>query len=312
MRPVSLFYFARVKPLAGWSISGSLLGVALAIYLAHGDGLDVIPMILAAIAVILMQYVAHPMNDIMDYDLDRQAPMSETGRIKPLVDGIITQKETKWLTVSIVLAIIAIISYLIWLHPVLILPASYGMAALVGYNHRSFKLAYKPYSELYLSMPINAIAVFVLSYIGSGQLSLIAAAVSISFGFASSSFFVSMMSMDFPTDRKNDKRTTVVVHPGMKWCEYYPLLGLAFAIISTPFIADSLGFLPTTAYLAISVAAFVSLAVLGRKVDAIRLDYLTGNVTGLEGLTGAGRLNQLYLSVVYSVTLTSLFIYIGT
>ena len=96
---------------------------------------------------------------------------------------MITRRETKWLSMTILLAVLAVLSYLIWLRPVLIFPASYGMAALIGYNHRSTKLAYRPYSELYLSMPINALTVFVISYIGSGQLGPTAAVVSIAFGF---------------------------------------------------------------------------------------------------------------------------------
>ena len=311
MKLASLFYFARVKPMAAWSISGTLLGVALAGYLARWNIVEVIPTFLAAVVVVLMQYVAHPMNDIMDYELDRQAPIGDTGRVKPLVDGMITPKETKWLSLSIVLVILAILSYLIWLRPVLILPASYGMAALIGYNHRSTKLAYKPYSELYLSMPINVITVFVISYIGSGQLSLVAAVVSISFGFASSSFFVSMMSMDFPTDRKNGKRTTIVAHPGLRWCACYPMIGLMFIVVSAPFIAGPFGLWQTAAFLGMSTAVFLILAFLGSRVDAIRLDYLAGRLFGLEGLTGAGRLNQIYLSIVYALSLATLFIYLG-
>jgi 4-hydroxybenzoate polyprenyltransferase len=311
MRPTSLFYFARIKPMAAWSMSGSLLGVGLAGYLTRWNILDLVPTMLAVVVVVLMQYVAHPMNDMMDYELDRQAPIGETGRIKPLVDGMITRRETKLLSVTVVLAVLAVLAYLIWLRPVLILPASYGMAALIGYNNRSTKLAYRPYSELYLSMPINALTVFVISYIGSGHLSLAAAVVSIAFGFAASSFFVSMMSMDFPTDRKNGKRTTIVAHPGLRWCAYYPLIGLAFSLVSAPFIAGALGPLSTASFVVISTGVFVALATLGAKVDAIRLDYLAGKLAGLEGLTGSGRLNQLYLSIAYALSLTALFAYLG-
>jgi 1,4-dihydroxy-2-naphthoate octaprenyltransferase len=311
MRPISLFYFARVKPMAAWSVSGSLLGIALAGYLTGWVIVDVVPTIMAAVVVILMQYVAHPMNDIMDYDLDRQAPIGETGRVKPLVDGMITPKETKWLSLTFVAVIVAILSYLIWLRPVLILPAAYGMAALIGYNHRSTRLAYRPYSELYLSMPINAITVFVISYIGSGQISLLAAVVSITFGFASSSFFVSMMSMDFPTDRMNGKRTTIVAHPSLWWCAYYPLLGLAFALVSAPFIAGTLGLWPTAAFLVMSTAVFAALSLFGSRVDGMRLAFIGDRLARPEGLTGSRRLSQLYLSVVYALSLAALFGYLG-
>ncbi|HEY3420121.1 MAG TPA: prenyltransferase [Methanomassiliicoccales archaeon] len=310
MKPVSLFYFARIKPMAAWTISGSLLGVALAGYLTGWHIIDGFSTFLAAIVVVLMQYVAHPMNDIMDYELDRQAPIEATGRVKPLVDGMITRKETKWLSLSIVLLIVVIMAYLIWLRPVLILPAAYGMAALIGYNHKATKLAYRPYSELYISMPINAIAVFVISYIGSGQLSQVATVVGVCFGFASSSFFVSMMSMDFPTDRENGKRTTIVTHPRLRWCMYYPLTGLFFTIVSAPLIMDALPPFPAAAFLGVTVVVFALLALLGSKVDRIRLDYLAGRTSNMEGATGAGRLYQLYLSVVYALSLAALFAYL--
>jgi len=242
---------------------------------------------------------------------DPTVPIGETCRVKPLVDGMITPKETKWLSLTLVAAIIAILSYLIWLRPVLILPAAYGMAALIGYNHRSMGLAYRPYSELYLSMPINAITVFVISYIGSGQISLLAAVVSITFGFASSSFFVSMMSMDFPTDRMNGKRTTIVAHPSLWWCAYYPLLGLAFALVSAPFIAGTLGLWPTAAFLVMSTAVFAALSLFGSRVDGVRLAFIADRLARPEGLMGARRLSQLYLSVVYALSLAALFGYLG-
>jgi hypothetical protein len=120
-----------------------------------------------------------------------------------------------------------------------------------------------------------------------------------------------MMSMDFPTDSRNGKRTTVVAHPRLRWCAYYPLIGLLFSVVSAPLIVEPLGVWPTLAYLTLSTAVFASLALLGSRVDVIRLDYLKGGTSGLEGLTGAGRLNQLYLSVAYALSMAALFAYLG-
>jgi hypothetical protein len=78
-----------------------------------------------------------------------------------------------------------------------------------------------------------------------------------------------------------------------------------------PFIAVSLGTWPTAAFVVISSLVFASLAALGARVDGIRLDYLAGELAGLEGLTGSGRLNQLYLSIAYALSLTALFAYLG-
>ena len=41
------------------------------------------------------------------------------------------------------------------------------------------------------------------------------------------------------------------------------------------------------------------------------MDYLAGKLSGLEGLTGKGRMDQLYLSVVYAFSLIALFAYLG-
>ncbi len=308
MRPQTLLYFARIKPLAAWSISGSAVGVGVAAYLTHGNIVAIFPMLLAIVAVVLMQYVAHPMNDIMDYELDRQAPIEVTGRVKPIVDGLISMDEAKWLSRGLVAAIAIILLYLIARQPLLIFPAAYGMMALIGYNHPKMKLAYKPFSELYLSMPINALTVFVISYIGSGQFSWIAVAVSIAFGFSSSAFFVSMMSMDFPTDSRNGKRTTIVTFPRLRWCTFFPTLGCVAVMLSPLLMAPYFGLRQSILFLALSMLAFIILVFLGKKVDELRLEYLRDQTKDPEGKTGELRLYQLYVSIAYAAILTCFFL----
>lgn len=311
MKPRTLLYFARIKPLAAWTISGSALGVGLALYLTSWNIVALLPMLLAVLAVILMQYVAHPLNDIMDYDLDRQAPIAATGRVKPLVSGLISMREAKWLSAAFVGVILVILLYLIILQPVLLFPAAYGMVALMGYNHSKLRLAYKPYTELYLSMPINALAVFVISFIGSGQATWVAGIVSIIFGFASSTFFVSMMSMDFPTDMANGKTTTVGKYPRLRWCTYYPAIGLVLALLSPVVLYQYLGALPTLFFVIISAAVFSLLIVYGLKADNVRLQYLDGATDNPEGESGYIRLRQLYLSTAYAFSLAILFAILG-
>ena len=167
MKPYTLVSFARIRPLAAWSISGSAIGVGLALYLTGWEVIAVLPMLLAIVAVIIMQYVAHPLNDIMDYDLDRQAPISETRRVKPLVDGSITMRETKVLSLFLIAVIVVILGYLIIRQPVLLIPAAYGMVALIGYNSSRVRLAYRPYTELYFGIPINTLTVTVISFIAT-------------------------------------------------------------------------------------------------------------------------------------------------
>ncbi len=311
MDPRVIVDFARVKPLMAWSVAGCAIGLGLALYLTHWHIIAWLPMLMAIIAVVLIQWVAHPINDIMDYDLDRQAPIEATARIKPLVDGRITMNETKWLTRTMLFVILAILAYLIVLQPVLVLPAAFGVGAMLGYNSKTLRLAYHPYSEFYLAVPINAIGIMVVSYIGSGQLPWFTIAVGVAFGFSAGSFFVSMMSMDFPTDRRNGKRTTVVSFPRIRMCTYYPLIGLVIALAATLFMIQPLGLQPALAYGTISGATFASLIYYGNKVDKLRLSYLDGRVEDPEALSGPLRLGQLYISTAYGFVLGALFALMG-
>ncbi len=307
----SLLSFARIKPLAAWSLSGGLLGTALAIQLADGQALYLVPMLLAILCVVLMQYVAHPMNDIMDLELDGRAAITATGRVKPIVDGAVTVREAKLLSVVIVTAILVLIALLVAMQPVLIFPAAYGMVALIGYNHPSLRWAYKPFTELYLSMPINAISVGVIAFIGSGRLTGAATMMALAFGFASSAFFVSMMSMDYRSDRENGKRTTVVTFPRLRWCTYYPLIGLAVAFLGTPVILEEMGPSLAVAFILLSTAAFSLLAWYGSKADDIRLMDAGADDDAQEAISGRYRLHQLYLSVIYATVLSAVLVLMG-
>jgi 1,4-dihydroxy-2-naphthoate octaprenyltransferase len=303
MRSISLVHFARFKPLTAWSVSASVLGASLAFLLGGGTIANLGSMLLAIVCVVLMQYVAHPMNDVMDLELDRRSPIGPTGRHKPLVDGTATVREVNHLSAGMIVVIFLIMLYLIILQPVLLVPAAYGMIALFGYNHPRLRWAYRPYAELYLGMPVNAISVLVISFIGSGVVTLLSVAVSVVFGFASSTFFVSMMSMDYPTDRSNGKVTTVVRWPGVRYCTGYPMLGLAAAFGAVPALSSLGGWEAALAVL-LCVLTFTVLAAMGHRVDILRFNYLRGEVERPEGTSASIRLGQLYASVVFSIALS--------
>lgn len=303
MRSISLVQFARFKPLAAWSVSASVLGTSLALLLGEGTILYAFPMAMAIVCVVLMQYVAHPMNDIMDLELDRKAPIGPTGRHKPLVDGTATVREVNYLSAGIIVAVLVIMLYLIVLRPVLLIPAAYGMVALFGYNHPRLRWAYRPYAELYLGVPINTMSVLVISFIGSGEVTVLSVAVSVVFGFASGAFFVSMMSMDYPTDRSNGKITTVVRWPSVRYCTGYPMLGLAAAVGAMPAFISLAGWAAASAVL-LCALTFAGLAFLGNRVDGLRFRYLRGEGPRPEEMSGSIRLGQLYMSVVFAVALS--------
>ena len=304
----SLLSFARVKPLAGWSLSATALGASMALFQAGGEEVDAVSMAVAALSVVLMQYVAHPMNDIMDLELDRQAAIGSTGRVKPIVEGAVTVGEARWLTVALFVPIIMLLSWLIFFHPAMALPVGYGMVALIGYNHPSFRLAYHPFTEVYLSLPANALSVMVIAYVGSDMLTPAVILMSIVFGISSSAFFVSMMSMDAEADRAHGKMTTVATFPRLRWCTWYPAIGLAILVVGSPLLVDDLGVGTAVLMVGISALALISLAAIGHMVDARRLLHAASKGEGTEAFTGRCRLRQLYISIIFSIALSALFI----
>ncbi len=311
MDPRTIIDFARIRPLAGWSISASAVGTGLALYLSHWHLVALVPMLLGIIAVIIIQYVAHPLNDILDLDLDRKAAITETMRIKPIVDGRITIRETKALSAALLLVVVAIFAYLIYLQPILIFPAAYGLGVMLGYSDKRIRLAYRPFAEVYIGIPVNTITVTVLAYIGSGILSSLAVLVGVAFSFSASTFFLSMMSMDYPNDHLNDKRTTIVSFPRVHWCTYYPLIGLGVELISSALLVGLIGLLPTLVYAIPSSLVFVVLAWYGWRVDHLRDEYLAGRLPNPEGGSGHIRLRQLYLSIAYAGFLAVFFAVLG-
>jgi hypothetical protein len=192
--------------------------------------------------------------------------------------------------------------YLIILQPVLLVPAAYGMIALFGYNHPRLRWAYRPYAELYLGMPVNAISVLVISFIGSGVVTLLSVAVSVVFGFASSTFFVSMMSMDYPTDGRTARSPRWYAGPGEvlhRVSHAGPRCGLRRR--SRALLPGGMGSGVSGPVMCLDLHV---LAAMGHRVDILRFNYLRGEVERPEGTSASIRLGQLYASVVFSIALS--------
>jgi 1,4-dihydroxy-2-naphthoate octaprenyltransferase len=307
----SLLDFARIKPLAAWSLSSAILGGSLAFFLSGGRIAEPWPMAAAMVCVVLMQYVSHPLNDITDRELDARAAIAATGRKKPLVNGSATVGEARMLSVAIMAVILLIMAGLVAFRPVLIIPASYGVFAVLGYSHSGLRLSYRPFTELYLAVPVNTIAVLAIAYIGAGTITTLSVLVALAFGFTASSLFVSMMSMDYATDREDRKETTVVRYPRSRWCAAFPAIGSIVFIVSMPFAAASLSIGALISMAALSVMTFTVLIIIGTRVDRLRFDHLDGLSEGFEARSNGLRLKQLYTSVLYAVGLSVIFLQQG-
>ncbi len=299
-----LFHLARVKPLTGWSIGGSLIGIGVAVWQVGYAGVDWPLLLLAVSCAILLQYVAHPLNDLMDRDVDAAAKIPETGRAKPLVAGTVTEAELKAFSVVLILIAVLISGYLILIRPLALGFALFGFFALIGYNTAPLRLAYHPYTEYYLAVPANALVVVAVAYVATESVTPVAVVLGILHGFAASAFFVSMMSMDLPSDIRNGKITTVGRHPTLPWGLIFPGIGLLIAtaliVLVLPGAMGSSGALLIAA---ITVPVYLVLAALGSRVDVVRRAYLRGVEAAFEEKTGNLRLLQLYVSIFYSVAL---------
>ncbi len=300
----ALFYLARVKPLTAWSIGGSLIGVGVAVWQAGYAGVDWPLLLLATGCAILLQYVAHPLNDLMDRNVDAAAKIPETGRVKPLIAGTATAPELKALSAFLIITAVLISGYLVFMRPLTLWFALFGFFALIGYNSPPLRLAYHPYAEYYPAMPANALIVIGVAYVGTGAISPVAVTFGILHGFAASTFFVSMMSMDLPSDRRHGKCTTVGRQPHLPWGLLFPTVGLALGIfLIVVLLPGAMGIAGTALTLIVTLPAFLTLAVLGYRVDAAREAYLRGSGDVLEAKTGILRLRQLFVSILYSFAL---------
>jgi len=307
----SLVDFARFKPLAAWSISSAVLGASMAFFLSDGEIVEPLPMAAAMACIVLMQYVSHPLNDITDRELDARAAIAATGRRKPLVSGSATVSEARVLSEIILVVVMFIMAGLVIFRPVLIIPATYGVFAVLGYSHSALRLSYRPFTELYLAVPVNMISVVVIAYIGAGTITMLSALVALAFGFAASTVFVSMMSMDYATDRADRKETTVVRYPRSRWCAAFPAFGLSALIISLPFAAATMGLAAILSLAVLSISAFLALILIGAKADRLRIDHLYGRPDDLEAGTNRLRLKQLYISVLYALGTSAIFLQQG-
>jgi 1,4-dihydroxy-2-naphthoate octaprenyltransferase len=309
----ALIYFARIKPLAAWSIGAVLIGMGVAVWQVGVVGLDMPLLILAAACAILMQYVAHPLNDVTDYAVDVRAAIAETGRVKPIVNGMVTVSEAKMLSAVLLATTLLLAAYIVFQRPIAFFFALFGFFALIGYNTAPLRLAYRPYSEYYLGIPTNAILVIAVAYIASGYLSSVAAVFGILHGFAASTFFVSMMSMDFPSDISHGKVTTVGRWPGFPWCTFFPTIGLVISgALITTILSGSMPGWGVLLVALITVAVFVSLILLGYSVDRVRIAYLRGENPSPAPVSGDLRLAQLYTSIGYAVALLAVLLAVGT
>ncbi|MDD1678165.1 MAG: prenyltransferase [Methanomicrobiales archaeon] len=267
MKVRALYDLARFLPLMSWSGNASLLGIASALIIASGFRTINWPLTLLAIFVsVALQYVAHPINDLVDYPVDVQANIDGTGRRKVLISGLATERDLHRLSRGLLLIIAAVATFIIWFRPLALFFGAIGFLSVWVYNMPPFKLSYRPFPELLIAFPVNIAMVVGISYVATGTIAVIALVFGVIQAFMAAVVHISYFAMDMQSDFLGGKISTIVKHPGIQWCTIYPLLG---AGVLGLFAVLALG--PLT--LVLPVLLLGAMTILGFRMDALWMGY---------------------------------------
>jgi 1,4-dihydroxy-2-naphthoate octaprenyltransferase len=267
MRVRALYDLARFLPLMSWSGNASLLGVASAVIAS--EGLQSIQWNLTIMAIFIsvaLQYVAHPINDLVDHPVDVLANIDGTGRRKVLISGLATEWELRWLSRGLLLVIAGVAAYIIWFRPLAILFGAIGFLSVWAYNAPPLKLSYRPFPELLVAFPVNIAMVTGISYVAIGTVTPWALILGVIQAFMASAVLISYFAMDMQSDVLGGKFSTIVSFPGIRWCTVYPLLG-------TGILGLYVALHQTLPELLFPVLLLGWMAFLGFRMDDIWMEY---------------------------------------
>lgn len=261
-----LYLLGRFGPLMAWSGAGVLLAAAVGIATVGVGGVAWSLFIPGALVALLLQYVAHPINDIVDYDVDVKANIEGTGRDKTLISGLATTQDLKVVAIGVIAICVVLSAYVIYYRHLAFWFGIIGFAAVAAYNLYPLRLSYHPFSEPVMGFPTCVAIVVGLSYVATNQLLAFAVPVAILAGFMIVSVHVSYFAMDVQSDLWGGKNSTVAVFPRIYWSTFWPALGFVYSVI--------MAFLSTPVFLA-SIVLFAVMTVMGMNMDEIRTRYMS-------------------------------------
>ena len=261
-----LYLLGRFGPLTAWSGAGVLLAVGVSIA-AVGVRAVAWPLFIAgALVALLLQYVAHPINDIVDYEVDVKANIQGTGRDKTLISGLATARDLKAVAIGVVALCVVLSAAVIYYRPLAFWFGIVGFAAVAAYNLPPLRLSYHPFSEPLMGFPTCLAIVVGLSYVATNQLLVFAVPVAILAGFMIVAVHVTYFAMDVQSDLWGGKNSTVATFPRIYWSTFWPALGFVYSVI--------VAILSTPVFFA-STVLFVAMVFMGVNVDEIRARYMT-------------------------------------
>ena len=201
----------RWRPVLAWGISGVVLGVGTAIY-DVGIGIHWFYVLISLIMVLIIQgWLAHSLNDLADEEVDRDAPIEKTGRVKVLITGIMMRSDLVMVSVISLLAVIAIILFLtVELGWMVLLFAAVGLYAPIAYSLPPLKLGYRPFSEFTIVFPTLVALVTGVNFVSTGVVSSTAVTMGVIFALSNMVWFMISRAQDVDADRAHGKNTTIV------------------------------------------------------------------------------------------------------
>jgi 4-hydroxybenzoate polyprenyltransferase len=224
--PVSKLF--RWRPVTAWGIIGITIAVACAFH--SGLTIDWVNLFYVTGVILLVQgIIAHGVNDLADVEVDRIAPIEETGRSKVLVTGEMTRDKMLALLGSTGLTAFLLVIYLAMrAGPYVFVFAAFAAFAVFGYSCKPLRLGWHPFSELTVVVPTITAMILGVEYVLIGTVTAPALLLGSSYGFFNASWFMFSRAQDYEADKEVGKRTTIVSY-GLSYTQDFAVLYLVMS-----------------------------------------------------------------------------------
>lgn len=281
----------RWKATLSWSLFGFLLGAS------TGSEFSIYVLLTLVCLLIGQGFIAHILNDIIDYKVDKIAKIKETKRsLKPLVEGWVTIKQAKILLgffiTILVITSAAVVSY-------------YGFTILIFglilfiliLSYNVFKLGWMPFAEWSTVFPTVLIVTLIGAYVTNHDIIFKLSFLSYTF-FAMSWFIVSRLC-DYNADKKLGKVTTAVylgVEKSISLSYIYTVLAV-LTIYLDIILSGATFYGSYIKFLGLAIIIITSFKATTDLHNTLRFDE------EIERVAGLWRTRLIYISYIYATCL---------
>ena len=192
----------RWKATLSWSLFGFLIGAA------TGSEISIYTILTLLCLLIGQGFIAHILNDIVDYKVDKIAKIRETKRsLKPIVEGWVSIRQAK-IILTLFVGLLLIISIFVIKHYglTILFFGSILFLSILFYN--IFKLGWKPFAEWTTVFPTVLTVILIGAY--TTNYKIVIEPMFLSYTFFAMSWFIASRLCDYTADKKMNKITTAV------------------------------------------------------------------------------------------------------